>query len=196
MRCFAFLSILIYIITSCNNNESIEKQTFSIKIERASLGLATLDIGRVSFAGLYEANQIKGSNSIPQAQSKSEWISAAENKIGAWCYIDSVNKRGLLFNGHCLKNSAFKNEFMADSLYTYFEKNMRVNPVFTDNYDSLLMIERNSNGNFYNLGFHSFWLIPESNSGTNHIISVDQINGDIKVRPVNPGNGYFIRLLK
>jgi len=197
MRCFAFLSILIYIITSCNNNESIEKQPFSIKIERASLGVATLDIGRVSFAGLYEANQIKGSNSIPQAQSKSEWISAAKNKIGAWCYIDTLDKLGVLYNGYSIANIDFTNNvLLADSIYQGFENTMQAKSEQLRNYDSLLMIERNSNGNFYNLGYHSFWVGPESNSGTNHIISVDQINGDIKVRPVNPGNGYFIRLLK
>ena len=196
MRCFAFLSFFIFIFTSCNNNKSIENEVFINQKERASLEVSALDVGRVSFARLYDENQIKGSNSITQAQSKSEWISAAENKIGAWCYVDSVNKIGVLFNGYCLKNSAFKNEFSADSLFKYFEKNMRVNPTLLADYDSLLMIERNANGNFYNLGYHSLWLVSEINTGVYHSMSVDQSNGDIYFKHVNPGNGYFIRLLK
>ena len=196
MRCFAFLSFFIFIFTSCNNNKSIENKVFINEKERASLEVSVLDVGRVSFARLYDENQIKGSNSILQAQSKSEWISAAENKIGAWCYVDSVNKIGVLFNGYCLKNSGFKNEFLADSLCKDFENNMRVNPTLLADYDSLLMIERNANGNFYNLGYHSLWLVSETNSGVYHSMSVDQSNGNIYFKHVNPGNGYFIRLLK
>ena len=196
MRYFAFLSIYIFIITSCNYSESVEKQIISTDLKPVSLEVSTLDIAAFSFAGLYEENQMNGSNSIPQAQSKSEWILAAKNKIGAWCYVDTSNKLGVLYNGYCLNNEAFQNILLADSIYQGLENTMQATSEQLRNYDSLLMIERNSNGNFYNLGYHSFWVGPESNSGTNHIISVDQINGDIKVRPVNPGNGYFIRLLK
>lgn len=195
MRYFAFLSISIFIITSCNYSESVEKQIISTDLKPVLLEVSTLDITAFSFAGFYEENQMNGSNSIPQAQSKSEWILAAKNKIGAWCYVDTSNKLGVLYNGYCLNNEAFQNILLADSIYQGFENTMQAKSEQLRNYDSLLMIERNSNGNFYNLGYHSFWVGPESNSGTNHIISVDQINGDIKVRPVNPGNGYFIRLL-
>ena len=196
MRYFAFLSIYIFIITSCNYSESVEKQIISTYLKPVSLEVSTLDIAAFSFTGLYEENQMNGSNSIPQAQSKSEWILAAKNKIGAWCYVDTSNKLGVLYNGYCLTNEAFQNILLADSIYQGFENTMQAKSEQLRNYDSLLMIERNSNGNFYNVGYHSFWVGPESNSGTNHIISVDQINGDTKVRPVNPGNGYFIRLLK
>ena len=197
MRYFAFLSISIFIITSCNYSESVEKQIISTDLKPVSLEVSTLDIAAFSFASLYEENQMNGSNSIPQAQSKAEWILAAKNKIGAWCYIDTLDKLGVLYNGYSIANIAFTNNvLLADSIYQGFENTMQAKSEQLRNYDSLLMIERNSNGNFYNLGYHSFWVGTESNSGTNHIISVDQINGDIKVSPVNPGNGYFIRLLK
>ena len=68
MRCFAFLSFFIFIFTSCNNNKSIENEVFIIEKKRASLEVSVLDVGRVSFARLYDENQIKGSNSITQAQ--------------------------------------------------------------------------------------------------------------------------------
>ena len=74
MRYFAFLSIYIFIITSCSYSESVEKQVVVNDIVPVSLEVRTLDIDTFSFVGLYEENQINGSNSIPQAQSKSEWI--------------------------------------------------------------------------------------------------------------------------
>ena len=127
---------------------------------------------------------------------KSEWILAAKNKIGAWCYVDTLNKLGVLYNGYCLNNKAFQDILLADSIYQGFENNMQAKPDQIIDYDSLLMIERNANGNFYNLGYHSFWVGPEANSGNHKIISLDQSNGDIKLRSVNTGNGYFMRFLK
>ena len=196
MRCFAFLSILICIVTSCNNNESIEKQVVKNKIIPEKLGVGFLDVDVISFAELYEKKQLDGLKSIPQAQSKAEWILAAKNKIGAWCYVDTSNKLGVLYNGYCLNNKGFQNILLADSIYQGFENNMQAKPDQIIDYDSLLMIERNANGNFYNLGYHSFWVRPEANSGNHKIISLDQSNGDIKLRSVNTGNGYFMRFLK
>ena len=196
MRCFAFLSILICIVTSCNNNESIKKQVVKNKIIPEKLGVGFLDVDVISFAELYEKKQLDGLKSIPQAQSKAEWILAAKNKIGAWCYVDTSNKLGVLYNGYCLNNKAFQNILLADSIYQGFESNMQAKLDQISDYDSLLMIERNANGNFYNIGYHSFWVGPEVNSGNHQIISLDQSNGDIKLRTVNTGNGYFIRLLK
>ena len=196
MRCFAFLSILICIVTSCNNTESIKKQVVKNKIIPEKLGVGFLDVDVISFAELYEKKQLDGLKSIPQAQSKAEWILAAKNKIGVWCYVDTSNKLGVLYNGYCLNNKAFQNILLADSIYQGFESNMQAKLDQISDYDSLLMIERNANGNFYNIGYHSFWVRPEVNSGNHRIISLDQSNGDIKLRTVNTGNGYFIRLLK
>ena len=196
MRCFAFLSILIFIVTSCNNTQSHKKQVIKNKIIPETLGVGFLDVDVISFVGLYEKNQLDGLKSIPQAQSKAEWILAAKNRIGAWCYVDTSNKLGVLYNGYCLNNKGFQNILLADSIYQGFENNMQAKPDQISDYDPLLMIERNTNGNFYNLGYHSFWVGPEVNSGNHHIISLDQSNGDVKVRSVNAGNGYFIRFLK
>ena len=196
MRCFAFLSILICIVTSCNNTESSKKQIVKNKIVHVKLGIGLLDVDVISFAGLYEKNQLDGLKSIPQAQSKAEWILAAKNKIGVWCYVDTSNKLGVLYNGYCLNNKAFQNILLADSIYQGFESNMQAKLHQISDYDSLLMIERNANGNFYNIGYHSFWVGPEVNSGNHQIISLDQSNGDIKLRAVNTGNGYFMRFLK
>lgn len=196
MRYFAFLSILICIVTSCNNSESSKKQVIKKEIIPETLGVGFLDIDVISFAGLYEKNQLDGLNSIPQAQSKAEWILAAKNRIGAWCYVDTSNKLGVLYNGYCLNNKAVQNILLADSIYQGFENNMQAKPDQISDYDSLLMIERNANGNLYNLGYHSFWVESDANSGNHYIISLDQSNGDIKLRSVNAGNGYFIRLLK
>jgi hypothetical protein len=196
MRCFAFLSILICIVTSCNNTDSSKKQVIKKEIIPEILGVGLLDVDVISFAGLYEKKQLDGLKSIPQAQSKAEWILAAKNKIGAWCYVDTSNKLGVLYNGYCLNNKAFQDILLPDSIYQGFENNMQAKPDQISDYDSLLMIERNANGNFYNLGYHSFWVGPEANSGNHKIISLDQSNGDIKLRSVNTGTGYFMRFLK
>ncbi len=196
MRYFASLFIMC-IITSCNYSEINEKQAISAVSEKTSLNVSSLDVGAFSFAGLYTENQISGSNPISQAQSKAEWILAAKNKRGAWCYIDTLNKLGVLYNGYCLNDTVFTKGFLlADSIYQDFENNIKAKFNLVPDDDTLLMIERNANGNFYNLGYHSFWVAPEVISGNHLIISVDARNGETQVRSVNAGNGYFIRLLK
>ena len=105
MRCFAFLSIIICIVTSCHNYESSKKQVVKNKITPETLGVGFLDVDVISFAELYEKKQLDGLKSIPQAQSKAEWILAAKNKIGAWCYVDTSNKLGVLYNGCLLYTS-------------------------------------------------------------------------------------------
>ena len=189
---FAFLSIYVFIITSCNHSESVEKEFVSTDLIRVPLEVSTLDIAAFSFAGLLKKSN-EWFKSIPQAQSKADDFSrgAALRLVLLW-----APRQAEFYTMAVLQDAGMNNFLLADSIYQDFENTMQAKSEQLRNYDSLLMIERNSNGNFYNLGYHSFWVGPESNSGTNHIISVDQINGDIKVRPVNPGNGYFIRLLK
>ena len=197
MRCILSLFILFYIITSCNDTQYNEREGFKIKKTPLSLVADSLNIAGISFDGIFKKNQLAASNSIPQAQSKAEWILAAKNKRGVWCYIDTLNELGVLYNGYCIDKISLKNNFLLpDSIYRGFENKIQTKPKQLENYDTFMMTERNENGNFYNLGYHSFWVGTESISGAYNAVSVDQVNGDVQVRPVNPGNGYFIRFLK
>ena len=48
------------------------------------------------------AKKFSNGDNILHAQSKADWADAAENGIPAWCYIDSINKQGVLYNGYCI----------------------------------------------------------------------------------------------
>ena len=59
--------------------------------------------------------------------------------------------------------------------------------------DSLFLFERNANGNFYNLGYHSFWIPQNVETTIFKTFTVDVNTHLVSVNSVNPGNGYFIK---
>ena len=196
MRCLALLSLFIFIITSCDSGKSSCNECIIEKKDSVYTTVFPIAIDTLSFALFYKTNELLGANPIIQAQSKSEWNAASKNKKPAWCYVDSLRKIGVLYNGYCLPEIEFENNFLlTDSVYkSLFEKETQ-SAIF-DTCDSLFLVERNVNGNFYSVGYHSFWVRPEADSGDFNIISVNQRNREGQLRSVNPGNGYFIRLLK
>lgn len=183
-------------ITSCVDTQDIDNVIVKNKKESVLTNELTLQIGPISFDKFYQTNKLYGARSISQAQSKVAWSKASKNKSAAWCYADSIGKKGVLYNGYALAAIEYQNNFLLpDSIYQELFEKQAQTAIF-ESYDSLFLVERNANGNFYSLGYHSFWVRPESDSGGFNIISVNQSNANALLSPVNPGNGYFIRLLK
>ena len=197
MRCLLSVFIFSLTFTSCKDTQSIDKEYLISKNKNREETVFPIRVGSFSFDDCYKECVLSGTTSIPQAQSKSAWVIAAENNKPAWCFVDSIHQKGVLFNGYCLSQIEYQNHFLlSDTTYQMWDA--MEEPLSTDfkSCDSLFLIERNSNGNFYSIGYHSFWLRPESKTGSFSIVSVDRFSRGVQVRPVNPGNGYFIRFLK
>lgn len=197
MRSLLSLFIFTLTFTSCDNYQSADNEGLKIKKKNLKEVAFPIKVGSYSFDECYKDRVFSGMISIPQAQSKTDWVIASENNKPAWCFADSIHQKGVLFNGYCLSEIANQDHFLlSDTTYQIWDA--MEDPISTDfkSCDSLFLIERNANGNFYSIGYHSFWLRPESESGRFNIVSVDQFSRRVQVRSVNPGNGYFIRFLK
>ena len=193
------MSVFIFIltVTSCKDNQSIDSQDLIRKNKNLEEAVFPIRIGSFSFDGCYKERVLSGMISIPQAQSKSAWIMAAKMNKPAWCFADSIHQKGVLFNGYCLSQIEYQNHFLlSDTTYHIWDSMEETLSTDFKSCDTLFLIERNANGNFYSIGYHSFWMRPESKTGSFNIVSVDQLSRGVQVRPVNPGNGYFIRFLK
>ena len=197
MRRLLSLFIFTLTFTSCDFIQSSDNELLKIKKKNLKEVGFPIKVGSYSFDECYKDCVFPGMISIPQAQSKTDWVMASENNKPAWCFADSIHQKGVLFNGYCLSEIANQDHFLlSDTTYQIWDA--MEEPLSTDfkSCDSLFLIERNANGNFYSIGYHSFWLRPESKTGSFSIVSVDRFSRGVQVRPVNPGNGYFIRFLK
>jgi hypothetical protein len=91
--------------------------------------------------------------SIPQAQSKSAWIMAAEMNKPAWCFADSIHQKGVLFNGYCLSQIEYQNHFLlSDTTYHIWDSMEETLSTDFKSCDTLFLIERNANCNLYSVG--------------------------------------------
>ena len=134
---------------------------------------------------------------ILHAQSKSRWAEAAENGTPAWCYIDSINKHGVLYNGYCITDGRqlldglrFMNEIDASIFISDFDA-----PKVKES--SIYLMERSYMGNFNTLGFENIWIKgSEVKAGMNYVLSYSPSRALVQLRKAHLGNGYFIRTLK
>ena len=141
----------------------------------------------------------KFSNGDPilHAQSKSRWAEAAENGTPAWCYVDSVNKRGFLYNGFCIsddreviKDIRYMNEIDASIFISDFDA-----PKVKES--DIYLMERTYMGNFNTLGFENIWIKgSEVKAGMNYVLSYSPERAMVQLRKAHLGSGYFIRTLK
>jgi hypothetical protein len=193
MRSLAFFFIYMCIITSCDNNQIIEKKNVTNN-ESPSRGTSfQFCIDNFFFDGSYQENEMNTSKKMIQAQSKMEWKYAAENKIPAWCYLDTLNTFAVLYNGYVLSElEQIDNYLLIDALNKKLASAQATQADF-ESCDSLFLFERNANGNFYNLGYHSFWIPQNVETTIFKTFTVDVNTHLVSVNSVNPGNGYFIK---
>ncbi len=196
MRLLFCLSIVI-LFASCGT-ESIDRS----KINQNKAFVA--DIPMALFSGEMSFNDefvtvTKFSNGDPilHAQSKSRWAEAAENGTPAWCYVDSVNKRGFLYNGFCIsddreviKDIRYMNEIDASIFISDFDA-----PKVKES--DIYLMERTYMGNFNTLGFENIWIKgSEVKAGMNYVLSYSPERAMVQLRKAHLGSGYFIRTLK
>jgi hypothetical protein len=196
MRLFFFFSFLILFV-SCGTevtDKSIKNQS---KPMVADIPMALFS-GEMSFNDEFvTVKTFSNGDSILHAQSKSRWAEAAENGTPAWCYIDSINKHGVLYNGYCITDGRqlldglrFMNEIDASIFISDFDA-----PKVTES--SIYLMERSYMGNFNTLGFENIWIKgSEVKAGMNYVLSYSPSRALVQLRKAHLGNGYFIRTLK
>ena len=196
MRLFFFFSFLILFV-SCGTevtDKSIKNQSKPIV---ADIPMALFS-GEMSFNDEFvTVKTFSNGDPILHAQSKSRWAEAAENGTPAWCYIDSINKHGVLYNGYCitygrqlLDGLRFMNEIDASIFISDFDA-----PKVTES--SIYLMERSYMGNFNTLGFENIWIKgSEVKAGMNYVLSYSPSRAFVQLRKAHLGNGYFIRTLK
>ena len=192
-----YFGLILLLIHSCGGDDVKEaKNKKNVEI-KAEIPMPLYSDDMVFADEFVIAKKFSNGDAILHAQSKADWADAAKNGIPAWCYVDSINMQGVLYNGFCLSNSR-----------TLFEDENYLNEidaaVFCSVFDApevdevdLYMTERNYQGNFYNLGFQNIW-IKDTNkdSGMKYALSYHPSRAQVQLRKAHPGNGYFIRKLK
>ena len=136
---------------------------------------------------------------ILHAQSKEEWVKAIHEKIPSWCYVDTVQKLGVLYNGFCLTDQrglGNKLNLMNEVQGALFSQEKLIHSLSVPE-ARIYTTERNYLGNFYNIGFHNIWLKQTGmDVGKGYVLSCNYEEGTMKLRRAHPGNGYYIRTLK
>lgn len=192
-----YFGLIVLFVSSCGADvveEPKNKKTIEVKAE---IPMPLFSDDMVFADEFVIAKKFSNGDNILHAQSKADWADAAENGIPAWCYIDSINKQGVLYNGYCITD---ERDISTDVIYL----NEVDAAVFCSVFDApevdevdLYMTERNYQGNFYNLGFQNIW-IKDTNkdSGMKYVLSYHPSRAQVQLRRAHPGNGYFIRTLK
>ncbi|MEJ6588291.1 MAG: hypothetical protein QNL43_00680 [Crocinitomicaceae bacterium] len=199
MRFVAFVFLFfLFLLTSCGGEDEHKTSPQFPSIKTNQREVVFLSIDTIQFENWTTThNGLLDGVEMQQAQSKNEWQEASKNKQPAWCYIDPMHSKGVLYNGYFIKRLGFQNRhWLTDSVSRVFPKNTHAKIKVIGTAQELYTTERNANGNFYNLGFHSFWVFPNRDFEEFNSLSVEHFSGKVKLRSSNPGNGYFIRFLK
>ncbi len=112
MRSLLSLFIFTLTFTSCDNYQSSDNEGLKIKKKNLKEVAFPIKVGSYSFDECYKDRGFSGMISIPQAQSKTDWVIASENNKPAWCFADSIHQKGVLFNGYCLGNCKSRSFFI------------------------------------------------------------------------------------
>ena len=196
MRFLYFLFFIVF-VTSCgeeSTNDS-KKDKKGQKREEVPMPLYS---GEMVFSDEFvTSKKFSNGDVIRHAQSKLDWADAAKNGVPAWCYADSIYKQGVLYNGYCIsdereisKDVRYLNEIDAALFGSVFDA-----PEVTE--VPIYLIERNYQGNFYNLGFQNIWVKgSKERSGMMYVLSYHPSRAEVQLRKAHPGSGYFIRTLK
>lgn len=196
MRLLFCLSVVI-LVGSCGTETTDKSKTNQNKPFVADIPMAFFS-GEMSFNDEFlTVTKFSNGDPILHAQSKSRWAEAAENGTPAWCYIDSINKHGVLYNGYCITDGRqlldglrFMNEIDASIFISDFDA-----PKVTES--SIYLMERSYMGNFNTLGFENIWIKgSEVKAGMNYVLSYSPSRALVQLRKAHLGNGYFIRTLK
>ena len=192
-----YFSLILSFFCSCGEDSSAESKNKKSAEFKAEIPMPLYSDQMVFEDEFLITQKFSNGDAIRHAQSKADWAEAAKNGIPAWCYIDSTNKQGVLYNGYCITDERnissdviYLNEIDAALFCSVFDApEVEEVPIYTT--------ERNYQGNFYMLGFQNIWVEgTNKDSGMKYVLSYHPSRAQVQLRKAHPGNGYFIRSLK
>ena len=87
---------LIVLFSSCESEVAKKPKNKKTTEVKAEIPMPLFSDDMVFADEFVIAKKFSNGDNILRAQSKADWAHAAENGIPAWCYIDSINKQGIL----------------------------------------------------------------------------------------------------
>jgi len=194
---FLLISVVLFVSCGTEKMEQTKEVPKSMKDVEKPVPISS---EKITFADeVIALKKFSNGDGILHAQSKEEWVKAIKEKIPAWCYVDTVQKLGVLYNGYCLSDKRGLGKelnLMNEVQGALFSQEKLIGSSSIPE-AQIYTTERNYLGNFYNLGFHNIWLKQTGiDVGKGYVLSCNYKEGTAKLRRAHPGNGYYIRTLK
>ena len=194
---FFLFSVVLFVSCGTEKKEQPKKVQKSVKDVEKPMAISSEEIAFDD--EVIALQKFSNGDLILYAQSKEEWVKAIKDKLPAWCYVDTVQKLGVLYNGFCLTDQrglGNKLNLMDEIQGALFSQEKLIHTSSVPE-ARIYTTERNYLGNFYNLGFHNIWLKQTGmDVGKGYVLSCNYKEGTAKLRRAHPGNGYYIRTLK
>lgn len=200
---YIFLSLGI--LFSCASKETSKQETkFNNLVSNTSGHDFFLGEIKLQSENLIVTKFLNGEN-IPEAKSKSEWISAFKNKKAAFCFGSKINqfgKKEVLYNYYALLDP--RGLISKDKILTELEMSNWLsswNQQTISDFKNMNSEERNYLGNYYDLDIINWWLFSEDKLDENNVDQAYVIgwnkNGDYaSIQLANYANGFYIRCKK
>lgn len=134
-------------------------------------------------------------DSIPYCGDKQAWLSAAQSQQPAWCYADSTQRSGVLYNFFALTdprgiaaNAALLSVPKAQAIAQQLAAR---GSALSSYFDAGWLRERSYLGNYYNLGYVNYWVVDSTAAAPAcHALTIDVHTGTAQLAKPHPGNGY------
>jgi hypothetical protein len=133
---------------------------------------------------------------IPFARTTNDWKKAIAIGQPAWCYADTLNKKGILYNYYavCDKRGIQKDENKLTpqkAAKLVAAKEIKWNQFF----DMNDCAEKGPMGNVYNLNYLNLWIqdtLIQDQGKLSPCLIIDYKTNGISIKNVNKGNGFHL----
>ncbi len=194
--CFSLLILVCLLnLFSCG-----EKKPTSTVIKKAVTIKEVIKInGLVVQPIMVSSNTFLNGDKIPFARTKNDWKKAITLGQPAWCYADTLNNKGILYNYYavCDKRGIQRKRDKltpqkAEKLLV--AKEIKWNKCFERNDCA----EKGLMGNIYNLNYLNLWIqdtLIQNQGKLSPCLVIDYKTNKIKIKNINKGNGFHLLVI-
>jgi hypothetical protein len=193
MRIISIVCLLF--LFSCGekkpSSQDINKVTTVTKVKKA------IEInGLVIQPNMVSVITFLSGDKIPFARTNNDWKKAIALGQPAWCYADTLNNKGILYNYYavCDKRGIQKDENKLTpqkAAKLLAAKEIKWNQFF----EMIDCAEKGLMGNIYNLNYLNLWIQDTLIQGQGKLspcLIIDNKTNEINIKNVNKGNGFHL----